>query len=185
MKLEFLDELCDKAREILLEIVDSQAEEILDFDSPIEQIFYSAFLSFDHYSIFAPMAYDYFKGEHPEVLMRHHIIKFQTTKGAITPDFMATWFFPDKNKYRSIFVELDGHEFHQKTKKQVERDYKRTRTIQEAGFQLVRFTGSEVYNDPGYCVDRAFELAAKSPLMRWGEVTERAETGRFERGAVS
>lgn len=45
-------------------------------------------------------------------------------------------------------VECDGHEFHEKTKKQVEKDKKRDRNLLKAGVIPIRFSGSEILNEP-------------------------------------
>lgn len=51
------------------------------------------------------------------------------------------------NAERKFFiVECDGHEFHEKTKQQVIRDNKRTRKLQEYGYEVVRYSGSEIYH---------------------------------------
>lgn len=50
-----------------------------------------------------------------------------------------------------IFVECDGHDFHERTKEQASRDRSKDRKIQEAGMAILRFTGSEIYRDPGGC----------------------------------
>lgn len=55
-------------------------------------------------------------------------------------------------------VEVDGHEFHQKTKQQVERDRCRDRYIMSQGIPVVRFTGSEVYRDAEACAYEAYTL---------------------------
>lgn len=47
-----------------------------------------------------------------------------------------------------VDVELDGHEFHERTKEQAERDKERDRNVQSAGWAVARFTGSQVYRDP-------------------------------------
>lgn len=49
-------------------------------------------------------------------------------------------------------IELDGHEFHAKTKDQVARDYYRDRRLQADKWHVFRFTGREVYGDPVSCV---------------------------------
>lgn len=54
-----------------------------------------------------------------------------------------------------LVVELDGHEFHQKTREQVEHDKRRDRWFAAQGYRVIRFTGSEVWRDPDACVDEA------------------------------
>jgi very-short-patch-repair endonuclease len=51
-----------------------------------------------------------------------------------------------------VFVECDGHDFHERTKEQAARDRSKDRAIQEAGISILRFTGSEIYRDPEGCV---------------------------------
>ncbi len=50
-----------------------------------------------------------------------------------------------------VFVECDGHEFHERTKDQAERDRRRDREIQAAGIPILRFTGREIYRSPWEC----------------------------------
>jgi very-short-patch-repair endonuclease len=52
-----------------------------------------------------------------------------------------------------IAVELDGHEYH-KTKAQRTADAKRERDLQEFGWQVIRFTGTEINQDTGRCVQQ-------------------------------
>lgn len=51
-----------------------------------------------------------------------------------------------------LFIECDGHDFHERTKEQAERDRSKDRMIQEAGIPILRFTGRELYRDPMDCV---------------------------------
>jgi len=45
-----------------------------------------------------------------------------------------------------VFIECDGHAFHEQTKRQAERDRRR----------LLRFTGSEINRDPMACAESVF-----------------------------
>jgi very-short-patch-repair endonuclease len=65
-------------------------------------------------------------------------------------DFMLGVLLPDGKSF-SIVVECDGHEFHEKTKEQSARDKARDRAIQSKGMNVLRFTGSEIWNDAGKC----------------------------------
>jgi very-short-patch-repair endonuclease len=47
----------------------------------------------------------------------------------------------------SVVVECDGHEFHERTKDQASRDKKRDRFLQGRGLHVLRFTGSDIWND--------------------------------------
>lgn len=51
----------------------------------------------------------------------------------------------------TLAIEIDGHDFHEKTKEQASRDKARDRSITRAGYQVLRFTGSDLYQG-GYLV---------------------------------
>lgn len=63
-----------------------------------------------------------------------------------------------KNKTYNMVVECDGHNFHEKTKEQAARDKKRDRHLTLAGYIIIRFTGSEVWNNPGKCAQEALRV---------------------------
>lgn len=44
-----------------------------------------------------------------------------------------------------LAVELDGHDFHEKTKEQARRDKQKDRDLVAQGWIVVRYTGSEIY----------------------------------------
>ena len=52
---------------------------------------------------------------------------------------------------KTLIVECDGHEFHEKTKEQAQRDKKRDRTLQSLGHPVFRYTGSEMFKDCFRC----------------------------------
>jgi len=51
-----------------------------------------------------------------------------------------------------VFVECDGHEFHERTREQAQRDRAKDRAAQGAGIPILRFTGSEIYRNPTDCL---------------------------------
>ena len=46
-----------------------------------------------------------------------------------------------------LVAEVDGHDFHERTKEQAQRDKSRDRDLQAAGFTVFRFTGREVFRE--------------------------------------
>jgi hypothetical protein len=64
-----------------------------------------------------------------------------------------------------LVVEVDGHDFHDRTKRQASYDRKRDRELTLNGYPVIRFTGSDVYNDPSWCAEQIDlqinELASK------------------------
>jgi very-short-patch-repair endonuclease len=60
-----------------------------------------------------------------------------------------------------VVVECDDHEYHERTKQQAIRDKTRDRAFQAQGFQVLRFTGSEIWRDALKCAAEVFNAANK------------------------
>lgn len=58
-------------------------------------------------------------------------------------------------------IEIDGHEWHEKTKEQAKADKEKDRTYLKNNFIPVRFTGSEVYHNADNCIREIFEIMIK------------------------
>ena len=61
-------------------------------------------------------------------------------------------------------VECDGHDFHEKTRKQAARDRARDRFLAIEGIHTLRFTGSEIYSQTDQCMNeiQAFVQSVES-----------------------
>ena len=68
--------------------------------------------------------------------------------------------------HQTLVVECDGHDFHERTKEQAARDRKRDRWMAEQGIIVLRFTGSEIWADPGSCAEQVVEMGIKLFLTR-------------------
>lgn len=81
----------------------------------------------------------------------------QNEIGRYRVDFMLFLAVPTpQNSLRiaRFVVECDGHEFHEKTKKQAARDKARDRFLVGRTFQVFRYTGSEIFrNDDDLLID--------------------------------
>ncbi len=55
-----------------------------------------------------------------------------------------------------VSIELDGHEFHERTPEQAERDKSKDRLLQRHGWIALRFTGREVLRNPSKCMQEIF-----------------------------
>jgi very-short-patch-repair endonuclease len=62
------------------------------------------------------------------------------------------WLKSPGEHLRRFAIEVDGHDFHERTKEQAARDRSRDRALMNAGWTVLRFTGSEVFRDPIGCV---------------------------------
>lgn len=69
------------------------------------------------------------------------IVTPQAQVGKYRADFLVEW------KGKKVVIECDGHDFHEKTKKQAAHDKKRDRDISLLGYQIRRYTGSEIYQN--------------------------------------
>lgn len=74
-------------------------------------------------------------------------------------DFLITVPARCPRRSRGIVVECDGHDFHERTKEQAERDRSRDRRMQDAGFTVFRFTGSEITRYPWECAEAVVDFA--------------------------
>ncbi len=63
--------------------------------------------------------------------------------------------------WRKLIVECDGHDFHERTKEQAKRDRSRDRKATLGGLDVMRFTGSEIWNDPWGCAGDIFDWASR------------------------
>ena len=50
-----------------------------------------------------------------------------------------------------LVIECDGHEFHEKTKEQVKRNNERDYNLKLAGYDILHYSGSQIFNDPLKC----------------------------------
>lgn len=67
-----------------------------------------------------------------------------------TDNFRVDFLFKVKrydNTIANFCIECDGYDFHQKTKEQVTRDYLRDLKLKSLGFTVIRFSGSDLFND--------------------------------------
>lgn len=63
--------------------------------------------------------------------------------------FGASYSAPDALR---VAIELDGHDFHERTREQVAKRNSRDRDLAFAGWTVFHFFGSEFHRDPEHCV---------------------------------
>lgn len=64
--------------------------------------------------------------------------------------------------YPLILVELDGHDYHERTKAQVIDRDQRDRALLAAGWRIFHFSGSELVRNPERCVREVRDLAEEA-----------------------
>jgi very-short-patch-repair endonuclease len=73
-----------------------------------------------------------------------------TSRGEFAVDFCVT---SRADRLPLVVIEIDGHDFHEKTRQQATSDKRRERALVRAGTTVLRFSASEVYREPRACVD--------------------------------
>lgn len=83
-------------------------------------------------------------------------------------DFLLTYksSFHGFEKDRQLIVECDGHDFHDKTKQQASRDKERDREMKKLGYEVFRFTGSDIWNDVYSCSKEAIDMVTGITEMK-------------------
>lgn len=92
----------------------------------------------------------------------------QVPAGSYRLDFLLV--LKAEAKVYAAAIECDGHQFHERDKRQAQRDKERDRWLQSKGLMALRFTGSEIWRDPIAC--------ARSIV----DAIESLETDDIERG---
>lgn len=144
---KYSDWLTDRVQTFLIgnnaDYLECLHESLIDCESPMEQL-----LSLE-LEVGQLQTIHYFN-PYIDIIGVEKQVEITTKKNKYRVDFLIPVIY--KNQENVCFViECDGYEFHQKTKKQVEADNKRTRDLQEAGYEVIRFSGTEIYHRPGEC----------------------------------
>jgi hypothetical protein len=58
---------------------------------------------------------------------------------------------------RGVVIECDGHDFHERTAGQAQRDKSRDRWLQVHGYMVLRFTGREIFKNAAGCAGETFD----------------------------
>lgn len=159
---EAREEARRRAAKEAIDQVDDLYEQVLcegPVDSPIERLFLAAFSSVRQVD---PLSWT---------------IQAQVPVGQYRVDFMVS--FSVGGVTERVVVECDGHDFHEKTREQAERDKRRDRDIAAFGFQTLRFTGRELFRDPFECADEVADLLSEKAFSRHRElIAARAGEGQ-------
>ena len=96
---------------------------------------------------------------------RNYVLDFRVLPADVLAlDELAT----DRLAFPKIGVEVDGHEWHERTRQQTDYRNRRDRDLQNAGWQLYHFGGGEVVTQPDRCVAEVLRTAYQA----WKGLTE-------------
>jgi very-short-patch-repair endonuclease len=115
-------------------------------ESPIESMLLEQFCA-------AAVEWGYDVGRAVKVQSETIVVKPQAHVDRWRVDFLITFDF--FGSLIEIIVECDGHQWHERTKSQATKDRSRDRALQSLGYEVLRFTGSEINAAPARC---AFEV---------------------------
>ena len=95
----------------------------------------------------------------------------QPEYGPYRADFgVCTWIHDDAAPPPFIvIVEVDGHEYHERTKEQAEYDKSRDRFMTSTEAKVFRFTGREVHRDAKGCAYEVLEYVMRIQQQHLGE----------------
>lgn len=115
------------------------------FNSPIERVMSIAL-------------YDDFGAYAPDIAR----LEKQKKIGKYTVDFYLA--FETDSGLVEFVIECDGHEFHEKTKKQAQHDKKRDRFLTSEGYVVLRYTGYEILKDYKVLTDPIWRVIANKDM---------------------
>lgn len=134
-----------------------RAQDLEEIESPIEQLFYCALQATATHNnipfgaIYMPVIDMKRRKDTGNADVEHGAylgidINPQEELNKYRVDFLLIGY--DGVKRTEVVIECDGHEFHDKNEKQRRYEKKRDRDLQADGFKVLRFTGSEIVNEP-------------------------------------
>ena len=125
-------------------------ESLINCESPIEQLLSMALESLNIKNIFKFNPFI-------DIIEIEKQKEIQCGKKKYRVDFFIPVIY--KNQENKCFiVECDGHDFHQKTKEQVERDNTRMRDLQKEGYEIIKFSGTEIWHRPYKCASEILNI---------------------------
>lgn len=120
-----------------------EKNETLNMSSPIEHILYCALGTLgriNHYEDAEPI----------EIQGKHYVsglgINWQKVIGKYRVDFEV--FNSDRSESKTVLVECDSHQFHERTEKERRYEKERDCWLKKQGYTVLRFTGKEIIEDP-------------------------------------
>lgn len=120
-----------------------------EIKSPIEQIFITAF--------------DLYQQDKKDHIFLFSQAEIKIKKKKYFADFLfeCDEYVNNYTTNKKIIIECDGYEFHQKTKEQVQHDNEREYDLKMAGYEVLRFSGTQIFNNPIKCAEDTYNYIFK------------------------
>ena len=111
---------------------------------------------------------------------------FDFTIEAQPRDDCFSGYIPDfainvNNEKEGFVIEIDGHEWHEKTKEQARVDKEKDRAYLKNNYIPVRFTGYEVYHNVDRCVDDLIDILITNQNFFGFKAMLNSDLGTYER----
>lgn len=157
----FEDKLCETAKINLYgNACDYEYEmkfSLVDTESPIEQVMaieLARYNLIDNFDLF---------NEYVEVLGIENQKDVECEGKKYRADFLISVHYDlgDTQYDKNFVIECDGHDFHEKTKKQVSERNTRDRILSRNGYVVLHFSGSEIMKSASKCVKEIIESILK------------------------
>lgn len=86
----------------------------------------------------------------------------------------------------NLVIECDGHDFHEKTKEQVAYGNDRDFDLKEAGYEVIHFSGSQIFNNPYGCAGKVmiYILRETGLLTEWQKTYSELKKSRCGNGNI-
>ena len=148
------ESVCWLITEKMQSYLEELTEKLGETKSPIERLFYVEFQNFTK----SPLSCD--NGVSPDCRLDYVVtpqsnVSFRGKKYVVDFEIMAVDYNTETNW--SFVIECDGFEYHS-SKEQMSKDYERERALQEKGYTVIRFTGSEINENPEKCVNTTIRI---------------------------
>lgn len=121
--------------------------------SPMADAIWSALLAQDLEPASESESWGYYRGD--DLVACGTQWEIDLVSRRVRPDFAFVFTGAHASK---VIVELDGHDFHERTPEQAQADKSRDRLLQAKGWSVLRFTGREILRAPIDCVTEVHGL---------------------------
>lgn len=126
-------------------------------ESPIEGVFLLWWSALSHVRYVNESLIELVPQYEVEASGQNYRLDFAAVAPILVRNAAEKWKVP----IRGLAIELDGHDYHEKTKEQVIRRNQRDRHLISAGWEVIRFSGSELNRRPVECVLQAGQHALR------------------------
>lgn len=153
VEVEAFNRLCEKSKLLLWEefkqpnsyyLQVSRLDDYVAKLTPIEQILFIALDIYQYYqNIHTNFGFDFYTQESIKTNKSNYVVDF----------YIESFWYGDHQELceKRIVIECDGYDSHH-TKQQRNYDVDRENDLKMNGYSVIRFTGSQIYNDPYNCV---------------------------------